>query len=93
METSLKLSAEPPQNAVHDRPVIADGRLLPALGWQEVFQQSPFRFAQIASTKNPSLQGGPLNQDSISPVNHFVNRGSSVFGGGLSVSADVDKSK
>jgi hypothetical protein len=70
-----RAGAHPPQNAVHDGPVVARRTTLaPALGRQEVFQQSPFRFAQIASTHEPLPPRGILESRFDSRVNHFVNR-------------------
>ena len=68
-------SAHPPQNAVHDRPVVSRrAALAPTLRWQKVFQQPPFRFTQIASAQESLHPRGILESRFDSRVNHFVNR-------------------
>ena len=69
-----RAGAHSPQNAVHDGPVVARRpALAPALGRQQVFQQPPFRFAQIASAHEPLPPRGILESRFESHVNHFVN--------------------
>ena len=73
--TPRRAGAHPPQNAVHDGPVVARRpALTPALRRQEVFQQPPFRFAQIASAQESLPPRGILESMFESHVNNFVNR-------------------
>jgi hypothetical protein len=69
-----RAGAHPPENAVHNGPVVARrAALAPTLGRQEVLQQPPLRFAQIASAHESLPSGGILESRFDSRVNHFVN--------------------
>jgi hypothetical protein len=69
-----RTGAQPPQNAVHDWPVVARRTALAsALGRQEVLQQPPFRLAQVASAQRSLPPRGILESSFDSRVNHFVN--------------------
>src|SRR6266446_9531903 len=72
--------AHPPENAVHNGPVVARrAALAPTLGRQELLQQPPLRFDQIASAHEPLPSGGILESRFDSRVNHFVNSAYSAF--------------
>ena len=61
-----RASADAPQNPVHDLPVVMRRTTLAAsLRRQKVPQQTPFRFAQIATTQIRLPQEASLNQVSI----------------------------
>jgi len=69
-----RAGTHPPQDSVHDRPVVARRpALAPTLGRQQVFQQPPLRFAQIASAHQSLPPGGILESSFEANVNNFVN--------------------
>lgn len=54
-----------PKNAIDDPTVVESGvALLPALSRQQILQQTPLRFAQIAATQSGLPPRGILNQAS-----------------------------
>src|SRR5215469_11599675 len=70
-----RAGADAPEDAVDDGAVVLRRpALAPALRRQQIPQQTPFRFAQIPSTQDPSSPRGILESGRDSRVNHFVNR-------------------
>src|ERR1700689_620325 len=70
-----RTGTDAPQNAVDDHAVVEGGATFSApLSRQQILQQPPLRFAQIAATQSRLPPRGILESSFESCVNNFVNR-------------------